>query len=179
MTDEEPEADPDVAAIEGAMVRIRRSQRRRTIGRRAADEGSRPVDLALVEVVDAVEQGPSEGARGVSVGDVAERLGVDPSRGSRLVARAVAAGHLARVASRGDARRSELELTESGHRLAEGAHRLRRRVFAEAMADWPERDRREFARLLARFTDALAEGTRASRHDKQPRDGAPPARGGS
>lgn len=30
-------------------------------------------------------------------------------------------------------------------------HEFRRSVFAEVMADWPEDDRREFARLLTAF----------------------------
>ncbi|MGW7618935.1 hypothetical protein ACWGLG_24405 [Streptomyces antimycoticus] len=34
-------------------------------------------------------------------------------------------------------------------------HRFRRSVFTEAMEEWPEAGRAEFARLLTRFVDAL------------------------
>lgn len=146
-------ADPTLVAIERAMLRIRRSVTRRELGKRMAgileDD-----DLSQVFAVDAVDEAAEDSGRGVSVGTVAERLGVDPSRASRLVARAVRAGYLARVASQDDGRRILLELTEAGRTLVEAMHAHRRAEFGQAMRDWPEHDRQEFARLLARFTCA-------------------------
>ncbi len=51
------------------MVRIRRSQTRRSLGRlaRRADTGTDPADLALIEVVDSVEEGPEPDGRQVTV----------------------------------------------------------------------------------------------------------------
>lgn len=131
------------------MVRVRRSSRRRALGRAAQRESAPPLDLSLGEVVDAVEQAPA------TVGDVAVRLGIDPSRASRLTARAVRAGLLVRAASQADGRRIELELTDAGRCVARQMHSFRRRSFAAAMSDWTERERREFARLLTRFIDSL------------------------
>ncbi|HEY2593524.1 MAG TPA: MarR family transcriptional regulator [Chloroflexota bacterium] len=135
------------------MLRIRRSVTRRELGKRMAPllgDG----DLSHVMAVDAVDEASEDSRGGVTVGTVAERLGVDPSRASRLVASAIRAGYLARVASQDDGRRSLLQLTEAGRALVETMHAHRQAEFGRAMRDWPERDRQEFARLLTRFTRA-------------------------
>lgn len=137
-----------VAAVERAMVAIRRSQSRRAIQRLAG--GGHP-DPALFAVIDAVEEGPEA----ATVSSVADRMGVDQPRASRLVARAVDAGLLRRVADPADGRRSTLELTDLGVEQAAQVHRFRREVFGTAMRDWPEHDQREFARLLGDFVEAL------------------------
>jgi DNA-binding MarR family transcriptional regulator len=144
-----------VAAIERAIVRLRRSQTRRFLGRLAARDAGETVDFSLWGVVDAVEEGPDPDGEPVSVGTVAERLGVDPSRASRVVSRAVEAGYVRRVAAQSDARRSGLELTEAGKRLADEAHRFRQAFFGRLMRDWPATDVSEFARLLTRLADAM------------------------
>ncbi|MEU7893226.1 MarR family transcriptional regulator [Nonomuraea sp. NPDC049152] len=141
--------DEPVAAVERAMVEIRRRQSRRSLHRL----GGGGLDPALFGVVDAVEEEP-----GATVTSIADRLGVDQPRASRLVARAVDEGLLRRVADPADGRRSTLELTELGVEQAEQVHRLRRQVFGDAMSEWSERDRREFARLLTAFVAALRPG---------------------
>lgn len=146
--------DSALNEIERSFVRIRRSQTRRTLGRMAAQAGREPFDLALVGVVDAVEEGGPE----VTVGTVAQRLGSDPSRASRLVAQATRAGYVRRVASQADGRSVGLELTPAGAELAEAVHRFRQARFDEAMRDWPPGDREVFARLLTRFVDGLESG---------------------
>lgn len=146
---------PTLAAIERAMVRIRRSQTRRTLGRLATRDLGQAVDPAQLDVVFAVDEGPDRPGQEVTVGLVAERLGIDPSRASRVVAAAIRAGHVRRVASQADGRRIRLELTEAGREVARAAHRSRRALYDRLMQGWPERDRRELARLLTRFTDAL------------------------
>jgi DNA-binding MarR family transcriptional regulator len=107
-----------------------------------------------------VEEGPDGPGHEVTVGLVGERLGLDPSRASRLVAQAIQAGYVVRVASQADGRRIRLELTQEGHELAQAGHRFRQAVFGRLMSDWSDRDRQNFARLLTRFTDALAEEVR-------------------
>jgi hypothetical protein len=61
------------------------------------------------------------------------------------------AGYVERVASQADGRRVGLRLTDAGRALAESARAVRQRAFAEAMDDWSDDDRRDFARLLTRF----------------------------
>src|SRR6266542_2755038 len=123
----------DVAAVERAMVAIRRRQSRRTLASLAAGQGA-AADAALAAL-----------------------LGVDQPRASKLVARATDQGLLRREADPRDGRRSLLVLTAAGHALLESVHRLRRGVFERAMADWPDRDRADFARLLTRFVGALTQ----------------------
>jgi DNA-binding MarR family transcriptional regulator len=144
--------DDELAAIELAMNRIRRSQTRHSLARRA---GGSDVDHAVLGVVDAVDQGPVAGADEVSVREVADRLGIDPSRASRLASSAIEAGWVRRVASQADGRRTGLVLTDKGAELIEVAHRTRQSYYAELMAGWPAKDRVEFARLLLRFTESL------------------------
>ncbi|MFF5208477.1 MarR family winged helix-turn-helix transcriptional regulator [Streptosporangium sp. NPDC000396] len=142
-----------IAAVERAMVAIRRSQSRRAIQRIA---GGAQMDPALFGVIDAVEEGPEA----ATVSSVADRMGVDQPRASRLVTRAVESGLVRRVADPEDGRRSTLELTDLGAEQAEQVHRFRREVFGTAMRGWPEHDQREFARLLTAFVEALGQRQR-------------------
>lgn len=146
----EADADDALAAIERAFVRIRRGMSRRNLGTRMIRELGGGVELSHLGVVDAVEEGADAGGP-VTVGLVGERMGIDPSRASRVVASALEAGYVERVASQADGRRVGLRLTDAGRALAESARAVRRRAFDEAMDGWPDADRREFARLLSRF----------------------------
>jgi DNA-binding MarR family transcriptional regulator len=145
MVDGEP--DP-VTAVEAAMVAVRRQQTRRALARAA---GASTADTAAQGVLDAVEAA----AGPIGVTGVAEALGVDQPRASKVVAATVAAGLVRREADQADGRRSRLVLTEAGRaRLAE-VHRFRRARFATAMADWTDAERAAFAALLTRFVAGL------------------------
>ncbi|GAA3977623.1 MarR family transcriptional regulator [Actinomadura viridis] len=139
-------------AVERGMVRLRRSMARQRLGKAVIREHNLPVDLQILHVTDIIDEGPDDPDQEMSVGLVASRLGVDASRGSRIVAEAVKAGYVRRVASQEDGRRIQLELTDAGREIVEAARRTRRDFIASAMRDWTEDERREFARLLARFT---------------------------
>jgi DNA-binding MarR family transcriptional regulator len=93
----------------------------------------------------------------VTVGTVAERLNVDPSRASRIVADAVEAGVVRRVASQTDARRICLELTDAGRLHALAVRKYKWRRFADALGDWPEDELVEFARLFSKFSGWVAD----------------------
>ncbi|WP_225726428.1 MULTISPECIES: MarR family winged helix-turn-helix transcriptional regulator [unclassified Nocardia] len=136
--------DAITAAVERAMVRIRRRQTRGALAARS------PVPVAVFGVLDAVAA-----AEEATVGTLAPALGVDQPRASRLVAQAVSENLLERVADRHDGRRSVLRLTADGRALVDAARAGRRRAMAAAMSDWTDRERAEFARLLARFVDAM------------------------
>lgn len=133
----------EVERIERAMIVIRRRQTRRTL---AADEPSGQAFDVLDVVEDATEP---------TVSTVSAALAVDQPRASKLVAAAVAAGLLRRVADQTDGRRSLLELTDQGRALLDRAHERRRGAFDRAMTGWSETDRTTFARLLGRFVDGL------------------------
>lgn len=154
--------DP-VVQVEAAMVAIRRRQVRRAFAREAAaNEAARtanPSDAAVVakddstqQVIDAIE---AAGTEPIGVNGIAEALGVDQPRASKLVAAAVAAGLIRREADQLDGRRTNLVLTATGQDRVDVVHRFRRARFATAMDDWPEADKLAFATLLTRFVSAL------------------------
>jgi len=150
-------SDQSLAAIELAMGRLRRNQTRRSLGRIAEQQADGRADLSLVPVLYAVEEGAEPDSEGVTVGLVADRIGLDPSRASRMVTAAIQAGYVARIASQTDGRRIQLELTGAGRALAAKTHKYRQAYLGRAMANWTERDRAELARLLSRFTEDLAD----------------------
>jgi DNA-binding MarR family transcriptional regulator len=141
-----------LSQIERAMVHIRRSQTRRTIGRVMERELGIRFNMAHSSVVDALDETNEVPGNEPSVGVVAERLGVDPSRASRMVADAIRGGYVRRVASQVDGRRVRLELTGAGRKLLKTTSNFRRHFFSKVMASWSENDCAEFARLLTKFT---------------------------
>ncbi|MEV6326873.1 MarR family winged helix-turn-helix transcriptional regulator [Streptomyces sp. NPDC051909] len=160
-----------LTAVERAMVAIRRSQTRRSLGRLAPPGGEdRPVDPTLFGVLDAVEE--RDGA--CSVSDVAAALGADQPRASRLVLRAAEEGWLTRAPDPADARRTLLALTPEGRGRLDRTRRLREEVFARAMTGWPDADRVEFARLLTAFVEGfgreVGSAPRVARHPSRPED---------
>jgi DNA-binding MarR family transcriptional regulator len=166
----ERNSDKHIETVERAMVAIRRSQARRTLGRlAAARQGAGPggthepatdsAGRASADVLDIIEEA-EEADRRATVTSVAAALNIDQPRASKLVAAAVTAGLVRREADQADGRRALLVRTPAGRRLSAQAHAFRRQVFGEAMAGWPAADRAEFARLLTRFVESLAEVTR-------------------
>ena len=150
-----PAADPDVAAVERAMVRIRRSMARRTFGRVLHERLGEQPDWTHLGVVEAVAEGPPGDDEPVTVGLVGQRLTLDPSRASRVVAGAVDAGLVARVAAPSDARRIGLALTDAGRALERTVRGHRAAWLGAAMEGWTAADRARFAELFTRFVDAL------------------------
>ncbi|GGV21337.1 MarR family transcriptional regulator [Actinomadura cremea] len=142
-----------LTTVERSMVRLRRGMSRQRLGKAAVREHNLPVDVQVLHVVDIVDEGPDRPGQEVSVGLVAARLGVDASRGSRIVAEAVKSGYVRRVASQEDGRRIHLELTDAGRAVVEATRRTRQEHFAHAMRNWTDAERAEFARLLTRFVD--------------------------
>ena len=87
-----------VVAVERAMVAIRRSQTRRAMSRVADGPAIDPSVFGVLDAVDVL-------GRPATVSEVGAELGVDQPRASRLVARAVNDGLVARGVDQRDARR--------------------------------------------------------------------------
>ncbi|MFH8882334.1 MarR family winged helix-turn-helix transcriptional regulator [Streptomyces californicus] len=165
------EAEPDAAeaavvdatvldAVESAMIRIRRRQSRRSLARPVVMGMAEPVDLNTLAVVDVIDEGAGESGGDVTVGFVADRLALDPSRASRIVAEAVRSGFVRRAASQEDGRRSCLELTDTGREALIAAHRTRQSFYSVVLGDWDPDEQRDFARLLTKFVRSLDDAGR-------------------
>lgn len=135
------DVDSHLAAVEQALIAMRRSQSRRALA-----------DLAVpaFDVLDVVEAAERSGVQ-ATVSSVASALHVDQPRASKLVTSAVDAGLVSRVADRADGRRVLLVRTPRGRTTSAELHRARQAACATAMADWSEDERVVFADLLTRF----------------------------
>ncbi|MET9963057.1 MarR family winged helix-turn-helix transcriptional regulator [Streptomyces sp. NPDC006326] len=110
-----------------------------------------PKDLGRTLVLNVVMEAEQRDAGEVTVGAVAEHLGVDPSVASRMVSDSIKAGYLVRAASQEDGRRTVLHLSDEGRELMARFRRHQRSAFEYITADWPEQERLDFARLMLKY----------------------------
>ncbi len=89
--------------------------------------------------------------------DLAERLGIDSPAVTRKVQQLEHLGLVARSPDPDDGRASRLLLTRDGRRSIERLLGARRLWLEEKLADWPQADRQEFARLLQLFAHTIEE----------------------
>lgn len=97
----------------------------------------------------------SEGPR--RVGQLAERIGANPSTFSRSIDRMVAGGWVARTENPESRREVMLELTDDGRRLVESVTVRRRRAVDEVLTRMSPTDRGALVHALTAFTDAAGE----------------------
>lgn len=90
----------------------------------------------------------------LSVGEIAEAVGVDQPRASRLVQQAVQLGLVRREVDPEDARRSRVAVTDAGAALARGFRGERREAIDTALAGFTDEERADLARLLTKLADA-------------------------
>ncbi|MGW3494388.1 MarR family winged helix-turn-helix transcriptional regulator [Streptomyces sp. NPDC001020] len=149
MTKREPMTEEDLLnAVGPAFGRLRRS---------SLLEVENPLsqkDLTRTLVLRIVQDAERAGADEVTVGAVAQHLGVDPSVASRMVSDCIAVGCLVRAASQRDGRRTVLHLSPQGAELMARFVRHQRSAFESVTADWTGRDRLEFARLMLKYVDS-------------------------
>ncbi|WP_405358933.1 MarR family transcriptional regulator [Kitasatospora sp. NBC_00085] len=154
MTKHEPKtADELLDAVGPAFGKLRRS---------SLLEVENPIsqkDLSRTLVLNIVLEAEQDEAREVTVGGVAEYLGVDPSVASRMVTDSITAGYLIRAASQQDGRRTVLHLSPAGRELMARFRRHQRAAFEQVTDGWTERERLEFARLMLKYV-AAQEGLR-------------------
>jgi DNA-binding MarR family transcriptional regulator len=106
-----------------------------------------PARLRLLDAL-AAASGP------LSVGEIAEAVGVDQPRASRLVQQAVAMGLARREADPDDARRTRIALTDAGSSLVRGFRGERRDAIETALTTFSDDERADLARLLTKLADA-------------------------
>lgn len=106
-----------------------------------------PARLRLLDALIAAS-GP------LSISEIAETVGVDQPRASRLVQQAEQMGLVAREPDPDDARRTRVRLTPEGERLVSGFRDRRRDAVRSALEGFTDAERAELARLLSKFADA-------------------------
>ncbi|WP_456846312.1 MarR family winged helix-turn-helix transcriptional regulator [Cellulomonas sp. P5_C6] len=128
------------------------SRLRRRTTQVSVDPAPSRKDLSRNLVLNIVDEGSGE----MTVGGVAEQLGIDPSAASRAVSDCIGAGLLERRASQVDGRRTVLSITAEGDALRARFRRQQRSAFVQITGDWSDEDRLTFARLLVRYDRATA-----------------------
>ncbi len=143
-----------VMRIDALLQNWRRRAMKRELGQRALVELRIGLDIAQFDVLVAIE-GPvnefGEAAGETMVGTVAERLGIDPSRASRLVSEMVEQGFARRAVSQADARRAVVVLTERGTAVVEAVRAYKYLIMGDFLGSWPAEDLASFVPLLERF----------------------------
>ncbi|MGW1375765.1 MarR family winged helix-turn-helix transcriptional regulator [Streptomyces sp. NPDC002446] len=151
-------ADELLDAVGPAFGRLRRSSLLEVEDPISQKDLSRTLVLRIVlEAEQDAAEGESDGRSGtgeITVGAVAQHLGVDPSVASRMVSDCISAGYLIRAASQQDGRRTVLHLSPEGRELMARFARHQRSAFEQITADWPERERLDFARLMLKYVDS-------------------------
>ena len=109
---------------------------------------------ARLRLLDALRLAESSGTR-LGISEIAETIGVDQPRASRLVNEAAERGLVTRRADEKDARRSVVELTESGRAILETTRETRRSAVSDALAGFSDAEAATFAALFTRFVDGM------------------------
>ncbi|WP_196258887.1 MarR family winged helix-turn-helix transcriptional regulator [Pelagibacterium limicola] len=152
-------ADPQIVdavmRLDAVMQHLRRKMAKRELGRRAIEKLDLPLEQSQLDVLFAIAA-PLYGTDADSetmVATVAERLAIDPSRASRIVADMVGAGFARRAVSQADARRTVVELTEKGLAMIDAVRSYKWLMMADYFAGWSRQDIATFVPLLERYTD--------------------------
>lgn len=106
-----------------------------------------PARLRLLEALAAA-------SHPLSVGEIAEAVGVDQPRASRLVQQGVEMGLVRREADPDDARRTRVALTDAGRSIVRGFRGERRDAIDTALNTFTDQERADLARLLTKLADA-------------------------
>lgn len=151
-----PGAVAAALALDGTMARWRRRAMQRRSERHALDALGLDLDVPRLDVLTAIlaPHGAFDcrGQDEPTVGTIAQRLGIDPSRASRLIGDLIASGHVRRAVSQQDARRTVVVLTDAGRAAAEAVRATKIGLLAAFLEDWTEAEIETFLPLLERFS---------------------------
>jgi DNA-binding MarR family transcriptional regulator len=142
--------------IDNVVQNWRRQIHKRELGRRATRALGLDMDMAQIDVLFAIANPslPSDPNADdeTMVSTVAERLHIDPSRASRLVADMVNSGYARRAVSQRDARRTILELTPAGEAVLDAVRGYKWLLLGEFFSGWTAEDVAAFVPLLERYS---------------------------
>lgn len=137
--------------IDAVVLNWRRQMHKRELGHRAVRALGLDIELAQVDTLFAIAAEAGDGEE-TMVSTVAERLSIDPSRASRLVAEMVNAGYARRAVSQRDARRTILELTPAGEAVVAAVQKYKWLLLGEFFSGWSKADIDAFVPLLERYS---------------------------
>ena len=142
--------------LDAIMQHWRRRVIKRELGQRALASLGLDLDLPLLDVLMVVSSPANEFGGDASceimVSTVAARLGIDPSRASRLTSETIRLGLVRRAVSQQDARRAVLELTDEGSRIVQAVRRYKFLILGNFLKSWNDAELRAFIPLLERFS---------------------------
>ncbi|OZI34352.1 hypothetical protein CAL29_12560 [Bordetella genomosp. 10] len=110
------------------------------------------LDRALFPLLVRLSAAPA-----LSVAQLAERAGRDPSTVSRQIAKLERLGLVKRPAAGEDMRVRAAAITKAGARAVDAIVKARRQLLGELIAAWPTAEQEAFPLLLRKFTDAMKE----------------------
>ncbi len=142
--------------VDGVLQRWRRRVVKRELGQRALADLGLSLDLAQLDALMAV-RAPRNEFDGTPCGEtmvstVADRLGIDPSRASRLTGELIRLGLVRRAVSQLDGRRSVLQTTEAGEQVVQAVRLYKFMALGDFLSDWTEAEIATFLPLLERFS---------------------------
>jgi DNA-binding MarR family transcriptional regulator len=147
-------AQPDdrcIAAIETALYALGRRLKQARLHEHINRVAGVDIDQAGLAVLYALH-GEKTGLR---VTEVATRLSIDAPAVTRKAQQLERLQLVSRTPDADDARASRLLLSPGGRRVLKRFLVARHRWLTVMLADWPESDRAEFARLIGRFTNDI------------------------
>jgi len=151
----------DVGRLRGALVRIARS-----IDRQVPTEG---LTRSQVWVLGTIARGP------IGMGELAEFENMNPTMLSRMVGKMADAGLVERVSDARDGRAVVVRLTAAGTALQDRLRVERSRLFAERLAELPERFATELLGALPALEalgELMRDGKPRTASEAQPRNGS-------
>lgn len=108
------------------------------------------LDRALFPLLVRLSAAPA-----MSVAQLAEQAGRDPSTVSRQIAKLEQLGLVKRPSAREDMRVRAAAITRSGARTVAAITDARRRLLTELIQNWPAAEQQMFPLLLQRFADTM------------------------
>ncbi|GLQ55569.1 MarR family winged helix-turn-helix transcriptional regulator [Devosia nitrariae] len=145
-----------VKRVDALLQNWRRRVVKRELSHVAIRDLGLKLDLAQLDVLTAIEAPVHEfgetGGEETMVSTVAARIGIDPSRASRLIAELVDDEYAERVASQADSRRTLIALTDKGREVTGAVRAYRFLLMGDFFAGWSAEDLSRFLPLLERFS---------------------------
>ncbi|MGI3170541.1 MarR family winged helix-turn-helix transcriptional regulator [Pseudooceanicola sp. C21-150M6] len=151
-----PDTIDHALELDAMLQAWRRRVQRRELGIMAVRELGLKLDMPKLDVMIAI-WAPSNEFKGAGedetmVATIAARLGIDPSRASRLVTELIAEGYAERAVSQLDARRTIVTLSEKGNAVISAVRNIKYLILGSFLSDWTEEEMEIFTPLLRRFT---------------------------